>query len=321
MVSVSMRNDVQELTNFLLEGHEYLSGHTNDPDVIALRGALENVLANTAVQTALAVIKSAVSDGSWFRIVLEEHQTPNDSIEFKRAKELCESLAASLQFVTTDSTVPDLSVTKTWKDLYINPARPYSDYPLFQEIDKYCALMRILSGYILHVVNGFLADEEDQLPPTCQVEVDTLRKMYAEFPVSSQLLRLTLPRKRAASYEEWATTNLHWMYNTSYEGFSRTNEFSRSALLANLPALMAQVDTCARVFTSTFKDGQQPFAMKIHDIKHECCQEAYKAWCALAVPKVRLSFPAAQVRQWEVNGPRSEHASLAQMLHELLHVY
>jgi hypothetical protein len=264
------------------------------------------------------VIKSAVSDGSWFRIVLEEHQTPNDSIEFKRAKELCESLAASLQFVTADQTVPDLSVTKIWKDLYINPARPYADYPLFQEMDMYCTLMRLLSGYTLHVANGFLADEEDQLPPTCQVEVDKLRQMYAEFPVSSQLLRLMLPRKRAASYEEWATTNLHWMYNTSYEGFSRTNEFSRSALLANLPALMAQLDTCKNMFTFTFP---QSYAMTIHDNRYEGCKETYKAWHALAAPKVQGSFRAAQVREWEENGDKPQDASLTQMLHELLHVY
>jgi hypothetical protein len=77
-------------------GGEYLKGHPDEPDVIALREALENVLVNTAVETALAVIKRAVSEKSWFMIVLGEHQTPNDSVEFEKAKELCESLAASL---------------------------------------------------------------------------------------------------------------------------------------------------------------------------------------------------------------------------------
>jgi hypothetical protein len=321
MVSLCIRADVQELSNFLREGGEYPSGLQNDPNVIALRGALENVLANTADQNALADIKSAVSEGSWFRIVLEQHQTPNDSIEFKGAKELCESLTASLQFVTANSTVPDRSVMKIWKDWYINPALPYSDFPLFQEMDMYCTLMRIISGYILHVANGFLAHEEDKLEQTCQVEVDKLRQMYAKFPVGSQLLFLVLPRKRTASYVEWATTDLHWMYNTSYEEFSSSNEFSRSALLASLPALMAQVDTCKNEFTSTFQHVQQSYAMTILDSKHECCEHAYKAWLALAKPKVRGSFRATLVREREVGGHRPAGASLAQMLHELLHVW
>ncbi len=157
------------------------------------------------------------------------------------------------------------------------------------------------------------------------VEVHKLRKMSAEFPASSQLLRLMLPRKLEASYEEWATSNLHYMYNTSYEDFSRTNKFSRSALLANLPALMAQLDTCKNVFTSTFNDFPQPFAMRIHDIKHEGCVEAYKAWHALAASKVQESFRAVQVREWEVNGgkPRvdlsqqSGTPSMREMLAEL----
>jgi hypothetical protein len=322
MVSVCIRADVQELSNFLREGGEYPSGPPNAPDVIALRGALENVLANTADQNALAVIKSAVSDGSWFRIVVEKHQTPNDSIEFKGAKELCESLAASLQFVTDDSTVPDMSVTQIWKDLYINPARPYAECLLFQEMDMYCTLMRIISGYILHVANGFLQHEADKLLPTCQDKVDELRQTYAKFPAGSQLLRMILPRKRATSYEEHATTDLHWMYNTSYEEFSNTNEFSRSALLANLPALMAQVDTCKQEFQETFQHDQQlSYAMTILDSKHECCGNAYKAWLALAESKVRGSFRATQVRKWEVGGHRPACASLAQMLHELLHVW
>jgi hypothetical protein len=129
-----------------------------------------------------------------------------------------------------------------------------------------------------------------------------------------------LPRKRAASYVEWATTDLHWMYNTSYEEFSKTNECSRSALLANLPALMAQLDTCKNMFTFTFPQSQS-FAMAIHNNSYNGCKETYKAWHALAVPKVQGSFRAAQVREWEENGDKPQGASLTQMLHELLHVY
>ncbi len=96
MVSVGMRNELQELIEFLRLGVVYLNGHPNEPDVIALREAVENVLANTAVETALAVIKSAVSDGSWFRIVLDEHQTKNDDVKFIRAMQLCERLAPAV---------------------------------------------------------------------------------------------------------------------------------------------------------------------------------------------------------------------------------
>jgi hypothetical protein len=75
------------------------------------------------------------------------------------------------------------------------------------------------------------------------------------------------------------------------------------------------------VFTSNFQHVQQSYAMTMLDSKHECCVHAYQAWLALAVSKGRGSFRALQVRQWEVNGPRSQRASLAQMLHELLHVW
>jgi hypothetical protein len=76
----------------------YFNGHPNDADVIALRAALraalENVLENGAVETTLAVIKSAVSDGSWFVDVLKDHQKTQQ--EFKEALSWCERIAAWL---------------------------------------------------------------------------------------------------------------------------------------------------------------------------------------------------------------------------------
>jgi hypothetical protein len=89
--------ELEKLRKFLEPESVYFNGHDkDDPAVIALREALDNVLANAVVESALAVIKSAVRGGGWFMLVLEDHQTPNDSEEFKEALSCCKRLAAYL---------------------------------------------------------------------------------------------------------------------------------------------------------------------------------------------------------------------------------
>jgi hypothetical protein len=96
-------DELQKLRKFLEPQSVYFNGHPkDDADVIALRGALENVLANAVVESALAVIKSAVREGGWFMLVLEDHQTPNDSEEFKDALSCCKRLAAYLSIKEYD---------------------------------------------------------------------------------------------------------------------------------------------------------------------------------------------------------------------------
>ncbi len=89
--------ELENLRKFLDPKSVYFNGHPQkDDDVIALRENLDNVLAHAVVESALAVIKNAVSDGGWFMLVLKEHQTVNDSQEFKDALSWCERIAAWL---------------------------------------------------------------------------------------------------------------------------------------------------------------------------------------------------------------------------------
>ncbi len=101
--------ELEKLGKFLEPGSVYFNGHPNDADVIALREALEHVRVHGSVKTALAVIKSAVSDASWFVNVLKDHQTQNDSQEFKDALSWCELIAAWLSIKAHGvSQMPDM---------------------------------------------------------------------------------------------------------------------------------------------------------------------------------------------------------------------
>ncbi len=92
-----IRYPVEKLREFLEPGSVYFDGHPkDDADVSALREALIKVLKNEVAEAVLAVIKRAVREGGWFVIVLQEHQTANDSQEFKDALSWCKRIAASL---------------------------------------------------------------------------------------------------------------------------------------------------------------------------------------------------------------------------------
>jgi hypothetical protein len=100
---MDMMQAMQELKTFLETDYIRL-GHPEDEDVIALKQAIEEVVAarkqgvwNDAVQTALWVIESAINenetgwrrfvlgDQGWLRAVLGDH----DDASFERARELC----------------------------------------------------------------------------------------------------------------------------------------------------------------------------------------------------------------------------------------
>ena len=90
---VDMIQALNELKTFLESDYIRL-GHTEDEDVIALKKAIDAVVAamkkgvwNDAAQTALGVIGSAISENEtgWLRAVLGDH----DDASFERARELC----------------------------------------------------------------------------------------------------------------------------------------------------------------------------------------------------------------------------------------
>jgi hypothetical protein len=192
------------------------------------------------------------------------------------------------------------------------------NYPIWNELNNYGEIKRHLAEYIFHVLSRLPSETEvKRLPTTCQVEVDKLQAMSAEFPTLSQLLRLVLPSTRPDE-------TLLYMYNTSYVEFSSTNKFSRSALLADLPALMVQLDKCKTECTFTFP---RCLRMKVHDSIYRQCQQAYEAWEEQAKSKLQVPFHVHGASQTGGGVKRKpcedppQDARLTQMLHELLHVY
>ena len=318
MVTVSMRADLQELDEFLGEGGPYLRGHPEDKDVLALRAAMQKAFASpatTATVAALADVKTAFTEGSWFMQVLREHA---GDAEFERATELCVRTSDGLFLVTGDCPAPVYSSTGRWEDLPPVPMGAPDTNPMWKELNHYSEIECYLSHYTYLLGTRMpmvLADR--RLPSTCQVEVDELKKLKAEFPTSQHQLRM-LFRPRPQGMFLYA-------YHSSYVEFSSTNKWSRSWLLASLPALLAQLEQCHRTCTFPVAESLRAEADRLYgQIK-----SSYAAWEALAAAAVQAAFRAAQLRGREETGGRprgpsqqqqSAVASMrAQRVEDLLH--
>ena len=297
MVSVNMRNDLQELTQFLGKHGVYLRGHPFAADVNAFRLAVDNVVANMQVVPALEAIHTAVREGGWLMQVLVSHTA---DAECARAMQLCLQVSESLQFVTHSSPAPSWSLTGQWKDLPVPLSAPET-IPIWNELNRYSEIMSSLSKYIFHVMHHIPFTTQHELPPTCQQHVHTLNNMFAEFPTASQLLRMIFSRLRPEG-------TLLYVYQTSYVEFSGTNNFSRTMLLAHLPALMAQLEQCNRTLTLLSTDSLRLQADQIF----KSCKDAYEAWQALAANELQRSFGVSHLQKREQTGQK--RASMRKML-------
>jgi hypothetical protein len=143
MVNDDVKGDLRELKAFL--GGEYkATGHPYDTDteVIGLDMAIDNLVEGEQAQWAVSSIKSAVREGSWFRIVLREHL---DNALFQRAIDLCESISKKLLLVTGDAYAASMPLGGEWQE-FEDPVDVWGD-PLFHELDDYTQLRCKLSQY------------------------------------------------------------------------------------------------------------------------------------------------------------------------------
>ena len=91
---------------------------------------------------------------------------------------------------------------------------------------------------------------------------------------------------------------------TSYLA-SDGNQFCRSALLAALPAVMAQLDRCEGRCREAFPQT----LVQVHARMYQSCKEAYAEWQALAAEQLRKTVRMAQLRASEEgHGKRFGHA-------------
>ena len=79
--------DLQELAEFMKKDGTYMRlGHPEDADVLALRKAIDDVVANVGVPAALGVIEEAIREAGWLTAVIGEHR--KDEPSFQRAEKL-----------------------------------------------------------------------------------------------------------------------------------------------------------------------------------------------------------------------------------------
>lgn len=92
---MDMIQSMQELKAFLESDYIRL-GHTEDEDVVALKRAIDTVVAarSDAAQSALWAIEAAIND--WLRAVLGDH----DDASFQRARELCTWILCGIERAT-----------------------------------------------------------------------------------------------------------------------------------------------------------------------------------------------------------------------------
>lgn len=283
MVSVCIRKDMEELQAFLRDA--YARGHPRDKDVECLDTALGIIAANKTTAEALAAVKTALSEGSWFRTVPLEHQ---DDAEFERAMALCVSISRDLEWMTCGSYAAP--VPGKWEAL---PVIGFGDdpdsNPIFDELDKCGVVRQSLERYVMFVEYRLpVGSASRQLPRDCQVEVGKLKEMIKKCPQGRDLLSMEF---------RTGVQRIAWSYQTSYFA-SGGNEFCRSALLAALPEVMAQLDKCEEMcrtaFPHTFVD--------VHTQMYQSCKDNYAAWQALAEPQLRQSVGMAQLRAREQGG-------------------
>jgi hypothetical protein len=120
---------------------------------------------------------------------------------------------------------------------------PSSD-ATYLEIAEYCKFRRLVMNY-LYFVLGF--ERVRPLPEAVKTDLAALEDMIDVFPTKSQVLRH--PRRGTALFYT-GTYNADGVvtYHTSYLVFSDSQPFTRSAMLAHLPAVVAELKKLELVF-------------------------------------------------------------------------
>ena len=104
----------------------------------------------------------------------------------------------------------------------------------YLELSEYCKFRRLMTTYICFVwccrIRGV------PLPEAVETDLDALEDMIDVFPTKSQVLRH--PRRGIGVIS----------YQTAYLVFSKRQPFTRSAMLARLPAVVAEIEGLQAVF-------------------------------------------------------------------------
>jgi hypothetical protein len=165
----------------------------------------------------------------------------------------------------------------------------------YLELSEYCKFRRLMTTYICFV--WCCRIRRVTLPEAVETDLDALEDMIDVFPTKSQVL--WHPRHGTGDIS----------YQTAYLVFSERQPFTRSAMLARLPAVVAEIKGLQTVFReAVMEENRDSF-----DELYGNVLAAYETWRATATAK--LVVPFSHLRKKEEGG-RTRRASVK--LEELL---
>ena len=162
----------------------------------------------------------------------------------------------------------------------------------YLELAEYCKFRRLMTAYI-----GFVRGVDKRpLPEAVKTALDALRDMIDVFPLEIQVLRR--PRRGTGVFS----------YQTAYLVFSDSQPFTRSAMLARLPAVVAMMKRLEMVF----KEALIESTWTKFDERYAQVLAAYETWRATATAKVQVPF--THLRRREEGGRRRAAVGLEELL-------
>ena len=165
----------------------------------------------------------------------------------------------------------------------------------YLELAEYCKFRGLMTAYIYFV----RAVDERTLPEAVKTALDALGDMIDVFPIKSQVLRQ--PRRGTGVFS----------YQTAYLVFSDSQPFTRSAMLARLPAVVARMEGLKALFKGALTEPRWEY---FEDLYAQVLA-AYETWRATATAK--LVVPFTHLRRREEGGRKRAAVGLEELLREL----
>ena len=167
----------------------------------------------------------------------------------------------------------------------------------FLELAQYCRFIRLMTKYICFV--WCCRIRVRPLPEAVEAAADDLQDMIDVFPTKSQVLRH--PRRGIGVIS----------YQTAYLVFSDRQPFTRSAMLARLPAVVAKMEGLKSVFREALIEQTQAD----FDELYAQVLAAYEKWRAMAEANVKVPF--SDIRAREEHGRKRAAVRMEELLLEL----
>ena len=149
----------------------------------------------------------------------------------------------------------------------------------YVELAQYCTFRRLMTNYIWFV--WFCRIRGRPLPPAVKKDKDNLEDMIDVFPAEGQVLRR--PRRGKGVFS----------YQTAYLVFSERQPFTRSVMLAQLPAVVVRM----KGLNPVFREALIEVTRADFDELYGSVLAAYETWRAMAEANVKVPFTHLRRRE------------------------